>query len=180
MDEEILTDRIDFAASRVFSMKIALHYAMWRIACDVWRTWTNDVSSDAAIRAFIARHPHMSFRVHIRKNTAKLKAEDSANLKSYTEVLKIVERRTLDIFIDLFWFWNVYETGLFTDFKKKVLGPSDSHDSGFLSNHIGFGEGRHFTAIISVFASDLKSTPFFIHEGKNVIISWFVSLHLEW
>lgn len=58
---------------------------MARIASDDRKTWVNGVPSDATVGAFRARYPNIYYRVHTRKNAAKLRAEDPAHLKSFTE-----------------------------------------------------------------------------------------------
>lgn len=96
--------------------------------------------------------------------------------------MKEVETRNPGIFSDPLLLWNFDESGVLTEFgkKKKICGPTDKRGGGSVSNHIGSGKRRHVTTVFAVSAFGLKSPPFIIVEGKNVMSTWLENLDREW
>lgn len=133
----MLVERITFAAASGFAMDMDdIRQAMSRIASDGRRAWNGGVPSDAAIRSFRARHTGMSFRARTQKDAAKIKAEDPEHQKSFSQVLKEVERWNLGIFADPACLWNVDETAVLSEYGKnrKVFGPSKARGGGTVSS----------------------------------------------
>lgn len=65
---------------------------------------------------------------------------------------------------------NVDETGVLAKFgkKKKVFGPTNKHEGGYVSNYIGRAESPHVTSGITMLASDLKARNCIVEEKAVV------------
>lgn len=122
VEEEMIAARIIFSAKRGFAFAESdLRTVMTKIASDGRRTWENGAPSDEAIRSFRARHTDISLKTHLRKDSAKFRAEDPAHLLSYKSALKEVEMIHPGIFADPSRFWNIDETAVLTEMGRTFL-----------------------------------------------------------
>lgn len=162
-EERMIVERMSFAARRGFAFdEEDLKTVMASIASDGRPTWKDGVRSPAAVRTFRAKNPEICLRTHTIKDAEKLRAEDPEHLGSYKTVLEEINNLHPGMLKDPSRFWNIDETAVLSEKgrKRKVFGPSCSHQGGFVSQQTGSGEGRHVSAVVAVSAAGHTTPPF--------------------
>lgn len=92
-----------------------------------------------------ARNRDITLRNAESKEKAKLKAECFEHLNTYAMALRKVAAANLGIFDDSDCYWNLDETKVHGEFRRKlqVLGASNTHNGGLRSPSTSAGSGKY-------------------------------------
>lgn len=179
-EEEMICERLKFAASRGFAVEDDdVKQLMVQISLDGQKDIFGDsLPSDDLIRSFRTRHRDITYRSSEDKDLARIRGENYEHVKTYANLLSQINQDFPGMLHDPDRVWNTDETAVSAEnsIAKKAFTTSDSHHGGFKCVSTRKGPGKHITAVIAVSASGRIAPPFLIVAGKNVMARWFIPL----
>ena len=103
------------------------------------------VPSADTVRNFHSRHLSISYRSAENKELVKRKGEKFGHCKTYEAALRMLEEKHPGIFNGPLRLWNMDETAVNADYRKKnkVFSPAESNHGGFRVSTIGSGGEAH-------------------------------------
>eukprot|EP00171_Calliarthron_tuberculosum_P002529 IDg2529t1 len=148
---------------------------MSRVAADGRPGWKNSVPSDAAVRAFRARHRELTLRKAESKEHAKLYAENYVHVNRFFKIMQDLEDKHAGLLSNPNRIVNIDETAVDATFGKreKAFTAANSHHGGFRGEKAVYGARQHVTAVVMATASGRLAPPFFIVEGKRLNARWW-------